>query len=336
MFILTALYLTGRGHESSGGMTDGTQRFEPQGSSGNKVTKLLEVYCRAYDTLHDAPDLSPKNAEAQKDISALIAAVRRPYVPEEIEQILTHPDVKSLRYGMWGLIAKAERDTELYWNTRLEQSHLKDFRLFKNFDRQIDAELAMLGHPTTRISMKGYESILFVGAGSLPVDAILMYEKTGMPVTCIDSNRTIAKLGRNFIERCGYSDHVTYRYAFGEDYDYAHHPIVFIENTVQNKVGILDNINECISVEQLAVRSAQGIYSLLYEPFSAQLAQIFKLKFQDYAIGTPETLQTTLLARLHLPPTHEVIPPQDYSKEDLYHLRIPMGERHRKMLTPDS
>ncbi len=311
----------------------GTERLEPP--STDRVTALLDAYRRAYDTMHDAPDLSPKNPAAQRDLSLLVSAIRRPWSEEQVERILKHPDVKVLQYGMWGLMAKAERDSELYWNTRLERSHLKDFRLFKSFDHQVDAELACLGYPTTSIAMKGPESILMIGAGALPVSALLMFEKCRMPVTCIDANRTIAKLGRNFIERCGYSEHITYRYAYGEDYDLSLHPIVFMSNAVQNKIGILTNIAETMSVEELAVHSAHGVYALIYEPFSAQLAHIFNLKFNAYTVATPETLQTTLFAKMHQAPTHEIAPPQTYTADDLFRMPIPWGERHKKTLTPE-
>jgi hypothetical protein len=308
-----------------------------QPPSSGRVESVLAAYEAAFDTLRQSVDRSPHNHRVVHAIGTLLDAVTQPFTSEEIEFVLGHPAIRSRQYRMWEFLAQAEGAMERHYSVRLDAANVNNFRYFrKSYDRLVDAELTQLGFPTTQVMLKPTQSLMFVEAGPLPLSPVLVHQKTGMAVTCIDADRANADLGRNFIDKCGMSDHITYRFADGDDYDYTPHPIVFVSSFVRHKASIIENICEGgHGVETLAVRSAQGIYTLIYEPVTAKLATALRVSFDRQTVATPETINTTLFASLLKLPQNKIAPPEVYHADTLERLSIWVRRRPKNMLEPD-
>ena len=311
--------------------------FDPDQPISPKVATIVDAYRRAFDTLRQSVDRSPHNHHVVESISTLLDAVTQPLEQGEIDQALGHPEIRSRQYRMWEYLSQAEGAMERYYSVRLDGGNIQNFRYFrKSYDKLVDAELRELGFPTHQILLKPAQSVVFVEAGPMPISPILLHQKTGLAVTCIDSDRSNADLGRNFIHKCGYSDHITYRYAEGDDYDYGPHPIAFVSSFVRHKASILENICEGNhGVQTLAVRSAQGIYTLLYEPVTAKLATALTLTFDRQTVATPETINTTLFASLLSLPHAEPAPPSVHYQDSLERLSVWVRRQPKRFPEPE-
>jgi hypothetical protein len=311
--------------------------FDPLQPVSPKVGNIVEAYRHAFDTLRQSVDRSPHNHHVVQSVSTLLDAVTQPLSPAEIDEALAHPEIRSRQYRMWEYLSQAEGAMERYYSVRLDATNIHNFRYFrKSYDKLVDAELAELGFPGQQIPLKPAQSIVFVEAGPMPISPILVHQKTGLAVTCIDSDRASADLGRNFIHKCGYSNHITYLNAEGDDYDYGPHPIAFVSSFVRHKASILENICEGNhGVQTLAVRSAQGIYTLLYEPVTAKLATALTLTFDRQTVATPETINTTLFASLLKLPHAEPAPPTVYYKDSLERLSVWVRRQPKRPPEPE-
>ena len=295
------------------GVTDAGSTHPPD---RRKIDGLVFAYSQAFAALKESVDRSPHNQPMVHAVSNLLTSITQPFSQEEIEIVLAEPAVKSRQFRMWEFLSQAEAAMERYYSVRLDASNVHQFRYFrKSYDMIVNAELHQLGYPATQLLLKPNQSIVFVEAGPLPVSAILMHQKAGVAVTCIDSSRANADLGRSFVEKCGLSDHINYRCAEGDDFDYSAHPIAFVSSYVRHKASILENIcEESYGVETLAVRSAQGIYTLLYEPVTVKLATALSVRFDRQTEATPETINTTLFASLLKLPEIKPVAPQAQMK----------------------
>ena len=311
--------------------------FDPTQPVSPPVAHIVGAYRHAFETLRQSVDRSPHNHHVVQSVSTLLDAVTQPLTPSEIDQALAHPEIRSRQYRMWEFLSQAESAMERHYSVRLDGSNINNFRYFrKSYDKLVDAELAALGFPTHQLSLKPAQSVIYVEAGPMPISPILLHRKTGLAVTCIDADRANADLGRNFIHKCGYSDHITYRHAEGDDYDYGPHPIAFVSSFVRHKASILENICEGgHGVETLAVRSAQGIYTLLYEPVTAKLATALTLSFDRQTVATPETINTTLFASLHKLPHARIAPPSVHHQDSIEKLAVWVRRKPKSYPEPE-
>ena len=119
------------------------------------------------------------------------------------------------------------------------------------------------------------QTAAFVGAGPLPIGAIMFHRRTGLPVTCIDCDERACTLGRKLIlylaaREPGYKGldrHIHFIHRPGEDHDYVTHPIVFIASLVEKKGPIVTRIVKTShTVATTIIRSAEGLSTLLYKP----------------------------------------------------------------------
>ncbi|MEJ0063741.1 MAG: nicotianamine synthase family protein [Alphaproteobacteria bacterium] len=256
-----------------------------------KVKHVIAAYRRARDTVTNASDLSPNNPLISRDLSALVGAVSMPFNPAETRAILQHDDIAANQSRMWERLSQAESAMELYDSAVLSGRRLQDFRYFENYDGLVDAELEQLGRPR----LAKHESIAFVGAGPLPLSAILMHQKTGSRIVCLDNDPEAAALGRDFIKKSGLSsDAVQYRCTAGEHYDYSANPIVFIASLVGDKNSVMRQIHASPGNKTLAIRSSEGVHKLLYSPLEPQAGNGLNLRFRRGTKATPQIINTTL------------------------------------------
>jgi hypothetical protein len=272
----------------------------------DKVRCVLDGYCRLYDTLkkqaiklandpslHNANVLSLCNPDISRDHSDIVRALSYDFSKAETTWLVTHPEVKSRRDHVWRWLSLAESALERHYSAQLDGDSVREFINFESYNGLIDAELKQLGFPQKQVALRDFESIAFIGAGPLPLSAVMIHLKTGLPVTCIDCDKDAATLGKAFIDKCGLSKGIAYRHKRGDQIDYCIHPIIFIAGLVQDKESVVCQIGMSRGGNTIAVRGAVGVGSLLDKPLSSQMTQLLYIYFDRHTPAMPPFFNTT-------------------------------------------
>ncbi|WP_139489438.1 nicotianamine synthase family protein [Brevibacillus dissolubilis] len=251
--------------------------------------RLLHAVIHAHHTLHQETDLSPRNPKINHALSDLVAQVSLVYSSQEEQDILTDERIRQLRSTLLPKLSIAEAEMEFYYaqeyseNLLLNMEHLRDFLYWDNYEALVQVELE--GLAACRPQVEGYpvkvsplevaqgEAVAFVGAGPFPLSAIILHQQTGVPVVCIDVDAAAVGAGRALIERLGLQEQITYLHRSGEQVDYAPYPLIFCASLIPDKQQVVEQIQRTRGKRAdasrptiLAVRSADGVHTLLYEP----------------------------------------------------------------------
>jgi hypothetical protein len=271
-----------------------------------------------YAFLVEQSDLSPRNARVNTALYRFVHDTMKPRNPEEVAAILGTPAIQQMAPALWRLLSRAECEMEFYCasamtggETGAEErfSSYGDFIYRSNYEALVAAELDVMKWHSEPVPIKSdSESIAFVGSGPLPISAIIFHRRTGVPVTCIDSDEIACGLGRQLVRYlaanepgCRELDNaIRFCHARGEEHDYATHPVVFIANLVAAKEPVVTRIIKTSRIGATAViRSAEGLSALLYMPADGLIGEE---GFDAYLTGktspSPDAINTSLIYRL--------------------------------------
>lgn len=190
---------------------------------------------------------------------------------------------------------------EYYWaekfceNNAITQLDLENFWYWENYQGLVDGETP--NFPKTQYQAN--ESICFVGSGPLPLTAIVLNQKTGTKITCVDIDPVACDISRELIGKAGYSDRIEVVCADGADYGYRTHPAILIASLVPNKADVVTRIKETAKTPCIALRSAEHLHTLLYNPVNEH-ADVFNSCTQTAKTPyDPKIINTTLF--YHVP-----------------------------------
>jgi hypothetical protein len=194
--------------------------------------------------------------------------------------------------------------------TRLEEgfSSYRNFLYRSNYDALVAAELdAIEWHTRAQPIRSECGSVAFVGAGPLPISAIMFHQRTGLQVTCVDSDDNACRLGQQLVlylsaNEADYRDldrAIHFVNVSGEEHDYAMHPIVLIASLVQTKAPIIMRIvNTAHTATTTIIRGAAGLSTLLYQPEGCIADHE---EYNAYLVGTtrssPKAINTSFIYR---------------------------------------
>jgi len=255
--------------------------FRQQANIDTYLTRAANTYA----FLERQTDLSPRNGELNKMLHGFVTDTMRPRSKEETIAILNAPTLREIAPGLRRLLGRAEYEMEQYCanamignepNAQERYASYPHFIYRKNYEALVASELhAMRWWIKQPPLKKDRESVAFVGAGPLPISAIMFHKRTGLPVTCVDSDERAFTLGRDLIFHLSATNpqmkdlhkHVHYVHAAGEDHDYVTHPIVFIASLVAQKAPVVMQIvRSSHTVSTTVIRTAEGLSTLLYQP----------------------------------------------------------------------
>jgi nicotianamine synthase-like protein len=257
---------------------------------------LIACILQAHAALRRETDLSPRNPAINDALSALVASILKGCPPDEEREVLDHPDVRAVRAELIDRLAIAEGEMERCWGetfcarASLAPADLADFTYWDCYRNLVAAELGTL--PAGLDLGKG-ESIAFVGAGPLPLSAILMHLSTGGRVTCIDRDPRACRLACELCRKAGLTG-VEIACALGARYDYAPHPVVFVASLVPDKAEVMRCIRERCPHAVVALRSADGLCTLLYDPVDETELAAMGCGFLRRTGYNPQAINTTL------------------------------------------
>jgi Nicotianamine synthase protein len=271
-----------------------------------------------YAFLAEQSDLSPRNAKVNAALYRFVRDTMKPRTPEEVAAILGTPAIQQVAPSLWRLLSRAECEMEFYCasamtggETGAEErfSSYVDFIYRSNYEALVAAELDVMKWHSKPVPINSdSESLAFVGSGPLPISAIMFHLRTGLPVTCVDSDEIACVLGQQLVRYlaanesgCRELDNaIRFCHARGEEHDYATHPVVFIANLVAAKEPVVMRIMETSRIEATAViRSAEGLSTLLYKPADGLAGEEgYDAYLTGKTIPSPEAINTSLIYRL--------------------------------------
>lgn len=230
-----------------------------------KAKKLIRLTLEAHGVMGAARDLSPRNPAINRSLAALVGAVLDSYSPEEECAVLGDPRIGAVRPALLRKLAQAEGEMEKYWATlfcerpALAPDDLRDFIYWDCYERLVGNEIAQMPSGIAN------GSAAFVGAGALPLTVIILHLRTGMKVTCIDSDPQACALAAALCRKAGLSG-IDVLCVDGRAHDYSAHTAVFIASLVPEKDAVISRIRQTRPGAVIGVRSAERLHTLLYDP----------------------------------------------------------------------
>jgi hypothetical protein len=270
---------------------------------------LVGCILQAHETLGRETDLSPRNPVINDALSALVRGILEGCPPDEAEDVLTDPRVRAIRGELVGRLAVAEGEMERCWSemlrarASLDAADLESFIYWDCYRNLVAAELGLL---PVDLEIGAGQSIAFVGAGPLPLSAILMHLATGRRVTCIDRDPGACSLACGLCRKAGLTG-IEIACACGASWDYASHPVVFIASLVPEKAEVMRCIRRRCPQAVVGLRSAEGLCSLLYDPVDETELAAMGCGFLARTGYNPQVINTTLL--YEAAPSHPRPPP---------------------------
>ncbi len=250
----------------------------------------------AYSVLKDEKDLSPNNPRVNDTLGRLVRVLSDDFSKDEIRYVLANPKIKSMRQGMLEKLSQAESAMELYWACKLgnrpvlTQSDLENFWYWKNYHDLVHEESQYFPKETYSPN----ESICLVGAGPLPLTAIILQQKTGKRITCIDIDEAACVASERLIFKAGLKESINVVCADGALYNYRLHPNILLASLVPNKGAVIRQIYETSENPCIAMRSAERLHTLLYDPVDENDPELGKCSLSFRTSYRPDVINTTL------------------------------------------
>ncbi len=279
------------------------------------VETYIDHVRRVHDFLTAQTDLSPRNPVMNAVLYGFVRDTMKKRSSEEVEIILNTPAIQQIAPSLRQLLGRAECEMECFCARAMigdetgAEGHFSSYSHFiyrGNYEALVAAELhALEWHVKAPPIKRECESVAFVGAGPLPISAIMFHERTELHVTCVDSDETASRLGQQLVLHLAATEPryknldkaIHFVHKPGEEHDYATHPIVFIASLVEKKVSVVMRI---VQTSQTAattiIRSAEGLSTLLYKPEACVEG---RGEYNVYLTGkteaSPEAINTSLI-----------------------------------------
>lgn len=139
---------------------------------------------------------------------------------------------------------------------------LKDYPLYRRFKRLTKKEIDLA-------SISDLDRVLFIGSGPFPISAILMAEKTGVQIDCIDSDPDAVEKSRHVLEKTGLEEQVKVFLDDGISGNTINYPVIIIALLAQPKERILGNIwRHAPQDARVICRTSEGTRSIFYKGIS--------------------------------------------------------------------
>lgn len=297
-----------------------------------KTAYVIRTVEDAYDVLTREMDLSPANPKVNDALTRLVQTLSKEYTPDEERHILMDRTIRARRGPLLQKLALAESEMERFWaeklckNDVITQEHLEDFWYWQNYNDLVGGEAVHIPQEIYRPN----ESICFVGSGPLPLTAIVLNQKTGRNVTCVDIDPVACEASERFIRKAGYANSINIVCTDGADYNYRLHPAVLIAALVPNKGDVMKRVKDSAENPSIGIRSAERLHTLLYDPIDEDSEDYAHCVFTAKTAHNPRVINTTVF--------FQATPATDFDKTRIIegHARIKYGWRNdnRPILPP--
>jgi nicotianamine synthase-like protein len=264
-----------------------------------KKEELIACVLDAHRTLVGEADLSPRNPRVNDALSTLVRGIMQGCAPADAEEVLADPAVCAVRGKLLEKLAIAEGELEKHWARMLcarASLTVSDFREFVYWGCYCHLVAGEFHNLPPGLNIRKGQSIAFVGAGPLPLSAIILHVRTGMRVTCIDLDPHACALARDLCRKAGLAA-IDVTCADGARCGYHHHPVVFVASLVREKSNVVECIREECPHAIVALRSAEGLCTLLYDPVDEKELEAMGCRVLGRTAYDPQAINTTLFCR---------------------------------------
>lgn len=262
--------------------------------------ELISQVLYAHEVLKTADDRSPNNPLITETLSALVENIvlaEEHFSETEKKQVLDNPQIRAVRRAMLTELSEAEYAMELYFSDKFLQNpdfvekNLNEFWYLQNYLDLVDLELEKVS-----VSKHPDKEVVFIGSGPLPLTAIIMAQKTGMKITCLDMDEAAVKRGEALAEKLGMGDQLHFTQSAGNEYDYRDTALVMVASLVADKKQVLERIKATAQdAPEVALRSAEGLHALLYDPVKPSMLEEFNMRVERETRPTPAVINSTLV-----------------------------------------
>jgi nicotianamine synthase-like protein len=262
-----------------------------------KQEELVALVLKTHETLCCESDLSPHNPRINDTLGLLVENITAGRASGDVGGVLGHPAIRAVQGELLGRLALAESKMESHWSNLLcaraglAVGDLKVFRYWNCYRDLVAGELRNL-LPFLRSGER--HTIAFVGAGALPLSAILMHTQIDADVVCIDADPHACRMASALCTRLGLAG-ITVRCAEGVEWDYARSSVVFIASLVSGKAEVAARVRQTAPRALIALRSAEGLCTLLYEAVNEVELEAMGCGLVARTGAIPHVVNTTLL-----------------------------------------
>ncbi|TVQ82387.1 MAG: hypothetical protein EA357_09695 [Micavibrio sp.] len=274
---------------------------QPQHLKDFCAEELIDQLLYTHAVLKNESDLSPHNPLITETLTALVGNIvtaEECFSEAEKQQVLQNPAVRTIRKELLAELSEAEYEMELYFSNRFLDNpnftakNLNEFWYLQNYLDLVDLELEKLP------SLDPGQEVVFIGSGPLPLTAIIMAQKTGLHITCLDMDEAAVKRGEALAEKLDMSQQLHFTQAAGSKYDYGNAALVMVASLVADKKDVLAQIEKTSEkLPQVALRSAEGLHALLYDPVTSSILDEFNMQVEKTTTPTPRVINSTLVCR---------------------------------------
>ncbi len=283
------------------------------GSGEDICEEFIGLVIKVSETLKsNAGDLSPENQAVTTCLTHFVAAVldlKKTGDPALEGRIMRDETVRMRREDMLNHLSDAECCMERYFAESLTQypalsaQSLDDFPYRANYRRIVEDEIAAIRKAGLDLSGK---RIVFAGSGPLPLTAIEMcyaLPDEDIHIICLDTDREAVRLSSSLIERLGLSERITVRHGDAENFDFrdtgplsgSAPDLVYIASLICEKSRVLTRIKTTCPGAFVAIRSVEGIKTLLYEPVDPREVTEYGYTNVGKSPDAPDTINTLLI-----------------------------------------
>ncbi|MEW9673846.1 nicotianamine synthase family protein [Ammoniphilus sp. 3BR4] len=266
--------------------------------------QLIESIYVTNFILNREKDLSPRNPMINETLTHLVKCVSLMFTESETKRILADLHIQRIRNGMMKKLAQAETEMEFYYaqefarKPSLSLDDLKRFLYWDNYEALIETEIRGLQASDLPYTLQPGESVAFVGSGPLPLSAVILAYKVGGRMTCIDVDERACESAKKLIMGLGLEGEIFVECTAGENHDYGRHPLIFMASLVPNKAEVISRIRLTREDAVLAVRSADGVRELLYEPVDEKELSAMGCTLKGRTYADSKIINSTLFYRL--------------------------------------
>lgn len=267
----------------------------------NAEQKIVRTVTETFNQLSRQKDLSPNNPRVNMLLSNLVHTLAEAE-EKDIDKrfVLNDRRVQMIRKPLLNVLSRAEYEMEMYFSSafnkaaRLSDKDLDGFWYRDNYRDLIAQEIRGLkAHTDFDTLLADARPAVFVGAGPLPLSAIDLHKQTGKKCVCVELDAAAAQNGQGMIDRLGLGDAITYVTADGRDVDYGQFSLIMVASLVHAKAEVFQRIHDTAPHATVAVRSAEGLKALLYQPVDIADIESRGFRYQGTAQADRRTVNAT-------------------------------------------
>lgn len=217
--------------------------------------------------LQRKPHLKP-STETNALFGSLVNTVQI-YDKDDFANVIVHYDLHCLANDTQCMCSAGEYELELWWSKQIihsiqPQQTLKAFPYLNNYQKLVALEASLLN-----LSHKPAKS-LFIGAGPLPLSAIVLAQDYGWEVTCLDKDPLAYEYTNQVISKLDLKTHLTpCKNDVMKCTDFKQYQVIILGGLVgtnsEEKLTILNHIySRAVAGTKVVVRSSHGLRELLY------------------------------------------------------------------------